>query len=337
MNPSALAYVTRGDIVESTHYGDVAVCNADGELLRQAGDAQRRCYFRSSGKPIQALTVVLSGAADRFEFTAQELAVCCASHYGSQIHTQTVAGILAKLGLDESALQCGVHPPADAAERDRLAREGKSPSPLHNNCSGKHAGMLAAAIAMGASVDDYLALDHPVQRSILHNNSLLTGLPESEFIIGVDGCGAPTIGLPIAAVARAYARLTSPEGLPTEVAEACRRICEAMAQAPEMVAGHGSFYTELLGEAGNQLTAKGGAEGLLACGLRDRGLGIAFKVSDGSGRAHRVVFMRILELLAADGVTVPALPEEWRQEEVINHHQLVVGGIMPAQFRLDRV
>ncbi len=335
MAPCALAHVTRGDLVESTHYGDIAICDAGAAMLWQVGEPAVRCYFRSSAKPIQALTVVLSGAAQRFEFSSQELAICCASHCGSAAHIETVRGILAKLGLAESALDCGAQEPSDAEERARLAGEHAEPLAVHNNCSGKHAGMLAAAVAMGAPVDDYLNIEHPVQRSILANTSLLTGLDEGVFVIGVDGCGAPTIGVPLAAIATSFARLTSSTELPLEVAEACAQVCEAMAAAPEMVSGEGSFNTELLAEAGGALTAKGGAEGLFACGLLGQGLGIAFSISDGSSRSHRVILMRILDLLATEGVLVPALPEDWRQEPVTNCHQRDVGQMMAADFDLS--
>ncbi len=241
----ALAQVTRDGVVESTHFGRIAVCSPDGRLLASAGDPDGVQYWRSSSKPIQALSVVTSGAIDRFGLTERELAVCCASHSGSAMHVQTVLGILAKLGLNESALRCGTHRPGDAAERNRLIVAGEEPSPVHNNCSGKHAGMLATCLALGAAADDYLEMDHPVQRLIATNLELLSGVSRAAWHIGRDGCGAPTVAMPLRAMARAFARLIAPTGLPDDLVDATMRITAAMAAAPEMVSSVGSFNTEL--------------------------------------------------------------------------------------------
>ncbi|MBD3292906.1 MAG: asparaginase, partial [Armatimonadia bacterium] len=173
-----LATVSRDDVIESTHYGRVAICQADGRLLASAGNPEGVQFWRSSSKPIQALGVVTSGAADQFEFTQKELSVCCASHSGSAEHVATVRGILEKLGLSESELNCGAHWPGDTEERNRLIREGEEPSQLHNNCSGKHAGMLATARALDAPTEGYLDFEHPVQRMISVNLALLSNVME---------------------------------------------------------------------------------------------------------------------------------------------------------------
>ncbi|MGC9320530.1 MAG: asparaginase, partial [Armatimonadota bacterium] len=161
-----LAHVTRDGVVESTHYGRVAICSPDGRLLASAGDPEQVQFWRSSSKPIQALSVVTSGAADRFELSDAELAVCCASHSGSAEHVATVRAILDRLGLDESHLQCGTHWPGDTKERNRLIRAHEEPSPLHNNCSGKHTGMLALSLYRGWPTQGYQRPDHPVQSLI---------------------------------------------------------------------------------------------------------------------------------------------------------------------------
>ncbi|MEA3399820.1 MAG: asparaginase [Armatimonadota bacterium] len=328
-----LAHVTRDGVIESTHYGRVAVCSPDGRLLASAGDPEQMQFWRSSAKPIQALSVVTSGAADRFELTETELAVCCASHHGSAEHVATVRGILGKLDLDVSHLQCGTHWPGDSEERNRLIREHQEPSPLHNNCSGKHAGMLASCLALDAEPAGYPERDHPVQRLITLHLSVLSGVPEEEFVFGRDGCGVPTVAMPLTAMARAFARLARPGGMPADLPSAATRIRAVMAAAPVMVSGAGSFNTELLAACDGDIIAKGGAEGLFCLASAPRELGIAFKFADGSGRAHAPV---ALALMRAARIDVPAeLAERFERPEVRNCHDEVVGHIEPAKLTLD--
>lgn len=329
----ALARVTRDGVVESTHYGRVAICAPDGRLLAGAGDPEGVQFWRSSSKPIQALSVVTSGAADRFALTERELSVCCASHSGSAMHVTTVAGILDKLGLNVSVLQCGVHWPGDVEERNRLIRAGEEPSPLHNNCSGKHAGMLATCLALGADPGSYLAHEHPVQRLIATHMELLSGVPESAWHIGRDGCGAPTVAMSLGGQALAFARLVAPEGLPAEVRVAAERITAAMAVAPELVSAPAAFNTELMRLTGGAVIAKGGAEGLFCMAAREREIGIAFKIADGSGRAHPAI---ALELLRRAKVDLPAeLVERFARPPITNCHRDTVGDIAPVEFALE--
>ena len=283
----ALANVTRDGMVESTHYGRIAVCEPDGEIK----------YWRSSSKPIQALSVVTSGGADSFALTVRELAVCCASHSGSAMHTTTVLGILDKLGLSESDLQCGVHWPGDAEERNRLIREDAEPGPRHNNCSGKHAGMLATCLALGADPAHYMDLNHPVQRLVTEHLCLLGGIAEQDLVFGRDGCGLPTAAAPLRSCAQAFANLAEPSVLPPEVTSAVERMTAAMVTAPEMVSSPGSFNSELLAAGAGDLIAKGGAEGLFCMGVRSRAVGVAFKTSDGSSRAHAPIALELLRRL----------------------------------------
>lgn len=321
-----LAIAWRGDVAESTHLGDVAICDADGKLLAAAGNPDRVAYFRSSEKPLQALAVVQSGAADRFALTDTELAVCCASHSGSRMHVLTVEGILEKLGLDETALQCGVHEPGDAAERTRLIREREAPSPLHNNCSGKHAGMLATAVALGAPVETYLQRDHPVQQLIARNVAAATGVPEGDLRFGTDGCGAPVIAVPLRAMAVAYAQLANPSDRPEDFRQAATRLMAAMAIAPDMVSAPGAFNSELLTAGEGRLIAKGGAEGAFLLGLRDpRRLGIAIKIADGSDRAIAPVTIAALEHLGGLSESALARLQSFQCPTLTNCHGTQIG------------
>jgi len=323
-----LAIVTRGEVAESHHLGDLVIADADGKVLRAAGNPERVAYFRSAQKPLSALAVVQTGAADRFGLTATELSICCASHSGSRMHVVTVQGILEKLGLDETALQCGVHDPGDAEERARLVRAGEKPSPLHNNCSGKHAGMLASALALGAPVASYLERDHPLQRLIARNVAAMTGLPEERLQYGADGCGAPVIAVPLTAMATAYARLANPADLPDDLHAAATRIVAAMAVAPDMVAAPGAFNSELLAAGEGRLVAKGGAEGAFLVGLQDpRRLGIAMKIADGSSRALPSVTLAALEVVGGLSAGARGRLQRFRRPAVTNCHGTHVGDI----------
>jgi len=329
MNDFALlAVVTRGDVNESHHLGDLVIADADGKTISGAGNPERVAYFRSAQKPLQALAVVQTGAAERFGLTETELAICCASHSGSRMHVATVQGILDKLGLDASALRCGVHDPGDAAERTRLIRAGEAPSPLHNNCSGKHAGMLASTLALGAPVSSYLDRDHPLQRLISRNVATMSGVPEARLQYGADGCGAPVIAVPLTAMATAYARLANPNELPDDLRIAATRVVAAMALAPDMVAAPGAFNSELLAAGEGHLVAKGGAEGAFMVGLHDpRRLGIAMKFADGSGRAIAPVTMAAVAAVGGLSPGAVSRLEAYVQPRVTNCHGAHVGDI----------
>lgn len=328
---AVLATVSRNGIIESTHLGDLVVADAGGQVRHVAGNPERLAYYRSSSKPLQALTVVGSGAADRFSLTRAELAVCCASHCGSALHVKTVAGILEKIGLDASALQCGTHMPGDETERRRLIQSGEAPTPLHNNCSGKHAGMLAAAVAMGADTASYLDLDHPVQKDILTNLELATDISREAFHIGADGCGAPTVAVPLQAVAVSFARLANPDDMPADFRTAALKVCEAMGAAPEMVSGPGSFNTVLLDRGRGHLVAKAGAEGLFALGICDpRRLGVAMKTADGSSRPQPPVIMHLVDRFGALAAPEQESMAAFSEMEITNCHGTVVGRIAGA-------
>lgn len=324
-----LAVVTRGEVNESHHLGDLAIANTEGQVLLSSGNPEHVAYFRSAQKPLSALAVVQTGAADRFGLTETELSVCCASHSGSRMHVETVQGILDKLGLDETALQCGVHDPGDAEERRRLVREGQAPSPLHNNCSGKHAGMLASTLALGAPVQTYLERDHPLQRLISRNVAIMTGVPEDGLRYGVDGCGAPVIAVSVLAMATSYARLANPDGLSDDLRAAATRIMAATALAPDMVSAPGAFNSELLAAGEGRLIAKGGAEGAFLVGLRDpRRLGLAMKFADGSGRAIAPVTLAALEAVGGLSPSARGQLERFASPPIHNCHGAHVGDIV---------
>jgi L-asparaginase II len=284
-----LVVVRRGGIVESVHHGAVAVADDGGRTVLAHGDPGAVTFLRSAAKPAQILPLLVSGAAERFGLTEPEIAVMIGSHGGEPFQIEAVRSILAKIGLGEEALRCGAHIPYDRAVARALREAGRGPSVLHNNCSGKHAGMLALSVFLGAPTGTYLDPDHPVQVLILDALSSLAGRPASGIPQAVDGCSAPTFALPLATAAAIYARLVSPARLPGPLAEAARRSVAAMRSRPDMVAGTDRICTALMREGEGGLIAKIGAEGFYGLGfVRDgRGFGIALKVADGDGERAR--------------------------------------------------
>jgi L-asparaginase II len=324
--PLAVSY--RGPVVEAVHYGQVAAAWPSGKLAAALGDPEAATVLRSAAKPLQALSVVTSGAADRFQLEPRHLAIICASHQGSAAHLAVVREILERLRLDEGYLDCGVHWPEDREECDRLIRGSLSPSAIHNNCSGKHAGMLATALALGVPPRGYLDVAHPVQALIRRHLALVCDVPEAALVPLVDGCGAPTYALPLRRIATALARLARPDGLPEDLRQAAQRLTAAMAAHPEMVQGSGSFNTALLRETAGAVVAKGGAEGLFALGLAESGLGLAVKAADGSGRPWPPVVMALLQ-----GQLSPLPPglARWARPEQTNCHGTIVGATEPTE------
>jgi L-asparaginase II len=280
-----LVETTRDGLVESAHHGAVVVTDAHGALRWCRGDPALRTFPRSALKPFQLLALVRRGGVQRFGFTPPEVAVMAASHSGEPIHVATVQSVLEKIEASLEALACGVHPPLDAVSAARLVQAGQSPTPLHNNCSGKHAGMLALARLLGAPLDGYLDPDHPAQCAIRDCLVDVLRLDSRYLPVGIDGCSAPAYAVPLNRMARGFALL----GAAAEDA-GLKVIGDAMRAHPELVGGtSGRADTELM-RCPRGLVAKGGAEGYFCVGHPD-GLGLALKILDGdsSGRARSVV------------------------------------------------
>lgn len=329
-----LLEVTRGGIVESLHRGAIAVVTPRGQVVAAVGDVEVVSFTRSAAKPLQALPFVASGGVDRIGLAEAEIALMTGSHGGETIHTEAAASILARVGLDERALQCGAHPPLDDVARRALG--DTAPTQLHNNCSGKHSGMLAAAVDGGHPVDTYLAPDNPIQIAILRTIARFSGVPESEIGIGTDGCSAPNFALPVRAQALMIARLVNPIGFGEAEAAAARRIAAAMSAHPEMVAAtRKRLDTDLMRAANGALVAKVGAEGVELIGIRPderypEGLGVALKIEDGdpAGRARDRIVAEIVRQLV--GLTLDA----YATTDNVNHRGIVVGQLRPT-FRLS--
>lgn len=311
-----LAELRRGGVVESVHRGRYAVCDSGGSVLDSVGDPEATVWVRSSVKPFQALSLVASGAADALDLTDEELAIACGSHGGEAAHLEAVCSMLGKAGLTEDALQSGAHPPLYQPAAEALARAGDIPRPVHGNCSGKHAAMLALCVYRGWDTASYRNPEHPVQREILSAIRGACGLKEGEVMLGGDGCGAPAFAFPLRSLATGFARLS--EGcVSAPFGESARRVRCAMREYSFMVAGTDRLDTRLM--QGSEIVCKSGAEGVFAAGLPD-GKGIAIKVSDGSGRAVSLSVHSLLGRLAGE---MPAEPET----NVTDLHGTVVGSL----------
>jgi L-asparaginase II len=294
-----LLHVTRGAMIECAHRGHIAVADRSGRVFYSAGNPEKMIYARSSMKPIQALPIIESGASDAFGFTEEEIALLCASHNGEEAHTAAAASMLQKMRLSGTCLLCGPHAPYDPLAASRLSKKGIAPTALHNNCSGKHAGMLALALQLESPIDDYMDPGHPVQRRMRRMVSQMSGVSEDELVLGTDGCGVPVFGLPLHRLAAAYAELGAVSLLQnTPTAAAAHRILAALRAHPFQLAGSGRYDTRLIEVTGGRIIGKMGAEGVFALTLPHKGLGLALKIEDG---AQRAIYPAVTEALVQLG------------------------------------
>jgi len=293
MSDPVVVEVLRGNLVESRHRGAAVVTDADGAIALGVGEVTKPIYPRSAVKPLQALTLVESGAADRHGLADEELALACASHSGEPAHVEGVARMLAKAGLDESVLACGAHWPLSQQAAFALARSGV-PSALHNNCSGKHAGFLCASCAMGVDHIGYWRPEHAIQRAVREVLENMTGAVLSDDCRAIDGCSVPTWAAPLDKLARAFAKFGTGQGLEAMRARAAERLRTACARRPWYVAGSGRFCTEVIQLLGSRALVKTGAEGVFCGALPPLGLGIAIKCDDGAGRAAEAIMAALI-------------------------------------------
>jgi L-asparaginase II len=277
-----LVAVTRGTVVDAIHRGDAAFVGADGYVRATAGDPGAKvAFWRSSAKPFQAIPLVASGAADRWGFSAEDVALVAGSHNGEPVHVERAESMLARIGRDPEDLVCGAHPPLDLSSATALAASGQEPTVLHSNCSGKHIGMLALAEHLGADHRGYHLPDHPAQRAILETIARFAGVDVEDVAVGIDGCGVPCFGTPVEGLALAFARLMEPTGVDPELAAAAAVVRNAMVAHPYLVAGRDRLDTDLM-QAVPGIVSKGGAAGVEGIGLPE-GVGFAVKIEDGAG------------------------------------------------------
>lgn len=322
--------VTRGEMVESVHRVIAAVVDASGRPIVSWGDADRLVYGRSAIKPLQALPVIESGAAEAYGLDDAEIALCCASHSGEPMHVDRVLAWLDRLGLGAEDLECGPQIPTHVDSAHALIEAGISPTRAHNNCSGKHSGMLTTARHLGEPTKGYIRDDHPVQRRLRTLMSEMSGCDLCGVPTGYDGCGIPVFGMPLTGLATAMARLADPSSLSQDRQAAARRIVAAGAKHPLLIAGTGRFNSVLLAETGEACLLKSGAEGVFAAAVPGQGLGICLKVDDGNGRAANAAMgaiLRHLDVLSEDSLDRLA---DTLVAPVRNWEGRLVGHVRPA-------
>ncbi|MBC7899048.1 MAG: asparaginase, partial [Saprospiraceae bacterium] len=235
MQSEILAKVIRGSTVESMHRGYFVVIDGSRNLIASAGDPETVTFLRSAAKPLQAVPLITSGAADAFEFSEDEIAMACASHSGEAIHVRIAKLMIERIGLSESHLRCGAHLPFNEKEAERMQRAGEYPTQLHNNCSGKHTAMLALAKHLGADLATYEEIDHPVQQAILHAVSVFTETPAGQIQTGIDGCSAPIFAVSLLSMAKSFLNLIAPpSSFDEDLRDAAIRITQAMLNCPDV-------------------------------------------------------------------------------------------------------
>jgi L-asparaginase II len=276
----------RAGRVESVHRVSIAALEAGKPALIR-GSVDEPVFMRSCAKPFQCLTVLESGAADAYGFSGDEIAVIGGSHPGEPEHVRAASSILKKAKLKVSDLQCGAHPPSGSRGLRELLKSGQEPTAIHNNCSGKHSGMVAATRFMRAPLESYLKPSHPLQKANVRSVARFAGLKPGDLKLGVDGCSAPTFALPLRAMARALAAFTTEPGTP-------KRVRDAMMAHPVMV---GRPCVTIMSAAPGRILAKGGAEGVYVCGFPGRNAGLALKVHDGNARPWTAILSAVIRKL----------------------------------------
>ncbi len=317
-----VAEVRRGELIESYHWGSVAIVDSDGNLRYFHGKPLMYIHTRSSMKPFQALLPFITGAIEKFDITDEELAVITASHNGTDYHKELVLGILEKAGFTEDDLECGVHMPYDKETAERMMRNGEKPTPVRNNCSGKHAGMLISAKAMGVDHKGYRFPNHPVQNKI--REIIRTFVGNKPIYEGIDGCGVPVFAIPLRDLAYMYAMLADPEKSPYP--QYLARIQRAMKSYPVAVAGEGRFDTDLMRKVPG-VVAKAGAEAVYGVAIPQLKMGLAIKIHDAGRRAVAPTVMHALDTLGILTKDMKDALRDWVMPPVKNNHGETVGHV----------
>lgn len=329
MTNPVLCEATRGGVVESHHTGAVIAVDARGRVLLELGHSGRPVFPRSAVKAIQALPLVESGAADAFGFGNQELALACASHHGEEGHVRLASAMLAKAGLGEADLECGVHWPLNTAAAGDLSWNHRRPTQLHNNCSGKHAGFLCTCASEGDDPKGYVAVGHKAMERVREAMEDVTGARHDPAKAGIDGCSIPTYAVPLDALALGFARMATGEGFGRKRKLAAQRLLAACMAEPWHVAGTGCFDTEIMQALPGDVFVKSGAEGVSCAAIPKLGIGVAVKIDDGAGRAGDVAIAAALAKVLRGGEKAEKL-RALAVRPLANRNGMEVGELRPG-------
>ncbi len=335
-NP-VLAEMMRGNWVENRHRGTFCVVDASGNIITAAGDVEREIFPRSAIKSMQALALFRSGAMKKFNLESQSIAIACASHLGEPLHIEAVRTILEKIGCSEADLECGIHPPSHRATRNRMRDAGIAPGAIHNNCSGKHAGMLAVARALGVPVKGYIEREHPVQKLVRACVEDLIGDSLTTDKCGTDGCSIPTWAAPLHSIAKGFATMSTSSGMVPEDKNALGEILEAATSHPFLVGGSGAFDTQAMELFKNRLMSKGGAEGVFCGAIVERGWGYALKCDDGNMAAAETMVAALLLGITEPDEKQRAFLEGRRKKPIRNWRKFEVGTVSATKAAKPKI
>ncbi|NMA99791.1 MAG: asparaginase [Phyllobacteriaceae bacterium] len=326
-----LAEAVRGNWVENRHRGAFIIVDAKGQVIASGGDVERRVFPRSAIKSMQALAIFDRHAIEKFNHRPEELALACASHHGEDDHVSNVAHFLERMGLSVDDLECGAHMPTNGKARDALRVAGAAPSALHNNCSGKHSGMLSVALAMGVPTEGYVAREHEVQKAVRAAVEFAIGEDLTEDFCGTDGCSIPTFAAPLRAWARGFARMATGKGLDEGHVAGAKALFDAATSHPHLVAGTGHFDTLVMEAFQGRVMQKGGAEGVQCGAIRDKGWGYAIKCDDGKMEASHAMAAALLMKYAEPDAAQRALLEKFISLPIKSVRGAVVGELRATE------
>lgn len=326
MNP-ILVEVYRNEVLESFHRGVVCVVDKNGNVVYSEGDIQQVCYPRSAMKLIQVMPLLELGGQEKFDFTLEEIAVMCGSHNAEPEHLSVVNSILQKIGLDKENLKCGPQYPTSKRDADELIRKSEKPHHIHNNCSGKHAGMLALCKLIDVNTIDYLNPQHPIQTLILQYVEEMYEYSNEKMITALDGCSAPIYSIPVYNQALAFKNLVNTESYPTKRKATCDTIVKAMAAYPFMVAGSKRYCTDMMKVCGSRIIGKTGAEGVFCLSLIQEKMGICVKIDDGKMLPQYNVAQSFVEATGIFSEEALLSLETYKQADLNNFNKFVTGEI----------
>ncbi|HCH24519.1 MAG TPA: asparaginase [Oceanospirillaceae bacterium] len=329
MQQPIIIEVTRGDYLESRHQVIAIVTDSQGKRVHEWGNAEQLVFPRSTAKPLQAMPLVLSGAADALQLNNKQLAMACSSHNGEEQHAQVVNAWLKQLNMDDQALECGSHWPMHEPATLALAKSGSGiqACPVHNNCSGKHCGFLSLAYHRGIEHQGYIKAEHAIQQEVNSTMGEIMGVNVFDHPMGIDGCSIPTYALPLPALAMGFARFGSGQQLPEGWAAAAKTLYDAMVAEPFYVAGSQRHCTHVMQAFGDQVACKTGAEGVFGAAIPSLGLGVAIKAIDGNSRAAEVALNYVLDTLGLQAKD----PSFTQHIDLYNRNQMQVGQVRLAK------
>ena len=323
----SLVKVERGKFTECTHFGHIVISDDSGQIVKAWGNPEEIILPRSSVKMIQALPLLLSGAADAYGLSSQELALSCASHQGSAQHTVAVLSWLENLGLSDLDLRCGPQLPNDRLSHAALIKKDRSPCQIHNNCSGKHSGFLTLTKHLGAG-PEYIEPDHPVQKAALEMFEMTTRSTSPGY--GIDGCSAPNFAGQLDHIARSMAWFASSEDRSDSASIAAKRLIDAMRIHPLLVAGEQRACTELMQAMDGRVAVKTGAEGVFVAIIPEKKFGIALKIIDGASRASACVLATLLVELGVLNRNHP-IAQKYLRLPILNRRGVQTGCIRASE------